>query len=476
MTRFHRTLPSLGFAGFFFAGHFALLAAQDTRSVTEPAIPEVCQTITARYSDASLDAADQACAKKASACDTERIQQAIDECTAKAINGKERLAVELAASTANNAVLVQPIQLKAGVTLLVEAGVTVYGSVNPRDYDTTPGRCGTIDARGGGCYPLIRIDDARDTAIMGEGAIDARGGHVMLGSDQSWWQIARAAEPTGLKQSCPRLIVANHADGLTLYKITLRNSPNFHVAVNHTDGFTVWGVTIDTPKTARNTDGIDPGTSTNVTITHSFIRTGDDNVAIKGGVSHISVTHNYFYDGHGMSIGSGATPPVTNVYVSDISLQDTANGIRIKSDVTRGGLVDTAVYENICMRNVELPIGIDPFYNGTTIDPFTDPGHKGDRIPVDKGIVLRNVRSVTTQPVLMAGWDAAHSLDITLDGVVIDGIQPKDIHMQYANVRIGPGGVNFTPTGTGVTVDGSMPAKPRAFSCEGRFPAFPGQQ
>lgn len=476
MTCFHRTLPSLGLAVFFFAGHFALLAAQDTRSVAEPAIPEVCQTITARYSNTNLDASDQACAKNSSACDTRRLQEAIDACSVTAPNKDGRVAVEIHSEGANNALLVQPFQLKAGVTLLVDAGVTVYASVNPRDYDTSLGRCGTIDERGGGCHPLIRIDDARDTGIMGEGTIDGRGGHLMLGGSQSWWQIARAAEPTGLKQSCPRLIIANHADGLTLYKITLRNSPNFHVAINHTDGFTAWGVIIDTPKTARNTDGIDPGTSTNVTITRSFIRTGDDNVAIKGGVSHISVTHNYFYDGHGMSIGSGATPPVTNVYVSDISLQDTANGIRIKSDVTRGGLVDTAIYENICMKNVELPIGIDPFYNGTTIDPFTDPGHKGDRIPVDKGIVLRNVRSVTTQPVLMAGWDAAHSLDITLDGVVIDGIQPKDVHMQHAHVTIGPGGVNFTPAGEGVTVDGSMPAKPRAFSCEGRFPTFPGQQ
>jgi polygalacturonase len=476
MTCFHRTLPSLGVAGFLFAGHFALLTAQDTRSVTEPAIPEVCRTITARYNSANLDVADQACAKSASACDTRRVQEAIDACSSIAVGKGGRVAVALQSDGTNDTLLIQPIQLKAGVTLLVEAGVTVYASVNPRDYDTSPGRCGTIDERGGGCHPLVSIEDAHDTGIMSEGTIDGRGGHVMLGSNQSWWQIARAAEPTGLKQSCPRVIIANHADGLTLYKITLRNSPNFHVAVNHTDGFTVWGVTLNTPRTARNTDGIDPGTSSNVTITRSFIRTGDDNVAIKGGVSHISVTHNYFYDGHGVSIGSGATPPVTGVYVSDLSLQDTANGIRIKSDVTRGGLVDTAVYENICMKNVELPIAIDPFYNGTTIDPFTDPGHKGDRIPVDKGIVLRNVRSVTTQPVLMAGWDAAHSLDIALDGVVIDGLQPKDIHMQYANVKIGPGGVNFTPAGTGVTVDGSLPAKPSAFSCEGRFPAFPGQQ
>jgi polygalacturonase len=473
MTCFHRTLPSLGFAGFLVAGHFALLAAQDTRSVVEPVVPEVCQTITARYNNANLDAADQACAKAATACDTERIQHALDECSATAIGRKQRLAVALAASGANNALLIQPIELKAGVTLLVESGVTAYASVNPRDYDTAPGRCGTIDERGGGCRPLIHIDNAHDTGIMGDGAIDGRGGHVMLGSDQSWWQIARAAEPTGLRQSCPRLIIANQADGLTLYKITLRNSPNFHVAANRTDGFTAWGVRIDTPKTARNTDGIDPGTSTNVTITRSFIRTGDDNVAIKGGVSHISVTHNYFYDGHGMSIGSGATPPVTNVYVSDLSLQDTANGIRIKSDVTRGGLVDSAHYEDICMKNVEVPIAIDPFYNGTTIDPFTDPGHKGERIPVYKGIVLRNVRSVTAQPVLIAGWDDSHRLDITLDGVAIDGIKPADIHMQYADVKIGPGSVNFTPLGTGVHVEGAVPPRTHAVSCDGRFPAFP---
>jgi polygalacturonase len=476
MMNFYRTFPYLGFAAILLAGYSAPLAAQDTRSIVEPTIPEICQTVTARYNSAALDAADQSCSKTESACDTAPIQQAIDQCSAKAAGRNVRLAVALTASGSSNAFLIQPIDLKTGVTLLVDRGVTVYASVNPRDYDTSPGRCGAIDARGGGCRPLIGIDDAHDTGLMGEGTIDGRGGHVMLGQSQSWWQIARAAEPTGLKQSCPRLIIANRADGLTLYKITLRNSPNFHVAVNHTDGFTVWGVTIDTPKTARNTDGIDPGTSTNVTITRSFIRTGDDNVAIKGGVSHISVTHNHFYDGHGMSIGSGATPPVTNVYVSDLSLQDTANGIRIKSDVTRGGLVDTAVYEDICMKNVQLPISIDPFYNGTTIDPFTDPGHKGDRIPIDKGIILRNVRSVTAQPVLIAGWDAAHPVDITLDGLVIDGLQPNDVHMQYAHVKIGPGGVNFTPHGEGVVLDGQLPAQPRAISCDSRFPAFPAPQ
>ena len=61
----------------------------------------------------------------------------------------------------------------------------------------------------------------------------------------------------------PRMIVANHADGLVLYRITLHNSTNFHVSVNQTNGFTAWGVHLLTPTVkgmdARNTDGIDPG-------------------------------------------------------------------------------------------------------------------------------------------------------------------------------------------------------------------------
>ena len=48
---------------------------------------------------------------------------------------------------------------------------------------------------------------------------------------------------------------------------------------------------------ARNTDGIDPGTSQNITVTHSWIDNGDDNIAIKAGVTHMSVIDNHFFTG-----------------------------------------------------------------------------------------------------------------------------------------------------------------------------------
>ena len=86
------------------------------------------------------------------------------------------------------------------------------------------------------------------------------------------------------------MMVVRQSDNFTLYRITLRNSANFHVGVEQTNGFTAWGVKIRTPKTARNTDGIDPSSSTNVTIAHCDIDTGDDDVAIKTGATGAAST------------------------------------------------------------------------------------------------------------------------------------------------------------------------------------------
>ncbi len=147
--------------------------------------------------------------------------------------------------------------------------------------------CGSA-ARRGGCRPLISAVNVTNAAVMGDGTIDGRGYAKLLGKDYSWWEMARKAEPKDDLYYSTRLMVASHADGLMLYRITLHNSPNFHVSVNGTNGFTAWGVHLLTPVDkkldARNTDGIDPGTSTNMTVAHSWIDNGDDNIAVKQGV------------------------------------------------------------------------------------------------------------------------------------------------------------------------------------------------
>jgi polygalacturonase len=113
--------------------------------------------------------------------------------------------------------------------------------------------------------------------------IDGQGGKKILGGSESWWEIARRAQREDLHQNVPRMLEITQSREMALHRIWLKNSANFHVTLNQVDGFTAWGIHIDTPATARNTDGIDPISSRNITITKSYIRTGDDNVAIKAG-------------------------------------------------------------------------------------------------------------------------------------------------------------------------------------------------
>jgi len=469
-------------------------SAQDTRVVNEPVIPPSCAQLPAMLQSvgSKIDPQDE------QKLDTNRIQAALDKC-------KPGMAVELKQQSGKNAFLTGPLELRSGVTLLIDEGVTLFGSRDPAVYEMKspdgkpddPIVCGTsrprpvafgtqapttatpaTPPRRGGCRPLISATNVTNAAIMGDGTIDGRGYAKLLGPDGkdkdfSWWEMARKAEPRDDLYFSTRLLVASHADGLTLYRITLHNSPNFHVSVGQTNGFTAWGVHLLTPVDkkfdARNTDGIDPGTSTNVTIAHSWIDNGDDNVAVKANVQHISILDNHFYTGHGMSIGSEATG-VAFLLVDGLTEDHTTSGIRIKSNVTRGGYDHDLTYKNICMRGVQNPIAISPYYTNQTTEGFVDPGYKGTHIPDYKKIVLQNIVSETPGDVLIAGIDDAHRTEITLDGVFIKGLKPSQVHGHFADVTIGYLGTGIDFSATDLKVHAGPVAKEdNQFTCQGKF-------
>jgi len=226
---------------------------------------------------------------------------------------------------------------------------------------------------------------------------------------------------------------------------------------------------LKTTNDARNTDGIDPGTSRNITIAHSWIDNGDDNIAIKQGVSHMSVIDNHFYSGHGMSIGSETVLGQNYLLVDGLVENHTTSGIRIKSNVKRGGPVHDLVYENICMKDVPIPIAISPYYTNQTVEPFEDPKYEGDKIPDYKAITLRNITSETPGDVLIAGLNDAHRTEVALENVVIKGIKPGQVHLFYDDLAVK--GTNIPLENLSETVkvvrDKSAPAS--ADACEGKF-------
>jgi polygalacturonase len=371
----------------------AQLATGDGRgTVAEPTFPATCSTVQADLTIVSGEPSSEL----NTVTDTNKIQNALSACA----SGK---AVELVANGANTAFVISPIYIPAGVTLLIDGGVTVFASKNPADYQIgTAGpstTCGTVNTSGADCYPLINLGQSTlagaststlttPTAIMGYGVINGRGGDKLISisgstvttGSNSWWDLATQASGSNV-QDVPILVSIYKVETGQLYKITLINSPHFHVKLtgqgsttaSKATNFTVWGLKLITPFSARNTDGIDPTGVVNMSVVNSVIGDGDDESAISGS----SLSQNFTYSnllltsGHGISIGSITKSNVSNVLVQNVNFSGQSNdgnqiALRIKSYCGNGGAVSQVTYNNVCIQNTATAIDLDPYYNQPT--------------------------------------------------------------------------------------------------------------
>ncbi len=365
------------------------MSAGDTRNVKEPTIPNSCSVLKANDK-----------------ISTSSIQNEMDRCS------KLKKVVSLQPDEKKFHFYSGPLTIPSNGGLLINKGVVLSAIPDPSLYDNGNHTCGTINNSGRGCKPFITVKNTSNSGIYGSGIIDGQGNSVLKNSNKTWWNLASEAKKLNKSQNVPRLIEIRNSNNFILYKISLKNSPNFHVAANNVNGLTAWGININTPADARNTDGIDPGSSQNVTITRSYISTGDDNVAIKASnspSSHISIINNVFGKGHGMSIGSETSGKVNDILVDNLSMNGTTSGLRIKSDISRGGLVSQIIYKNICIKDVQYPIYLDMFYIKNA---------SGNKIPYYKNITFSNVKVLTPGKFIFRGLKG-NNIEVTFNNVSI---------------------------------------------------------
>lgn len=477
--------------------------AGDPNLPPEPTLPtDVCQTLVANKSfpdESNLD--------------TVQIQAALAACKGRAVK-----LVSDPDNTANTAFVTSHLIIDS-VVLWIDAGVTLYASRNPNLYqkDNNCGKLGISDS--GGCVGVLEVRGT-SPGIVGDGVIDGQGGEPLVDVDAagvvhqreySWWQIAGALREVDGSGPNPALIDVTGATGFLLYRITLHNSPKFHVKIGSVpaggagcqrsgDGFIVWGITLLTPSRwfnsqgllmspffSRNTDGVDPGANNMATcgvIACNTISTGDDQIAIKGGhgVSDLIIAHNHFGTGHGMSIGSETYGGVSNVTVYDLTIDADSrwggglsaadsNGIRVKSDESRGGVVENITFRDVCIRDVSQAVLVSTAYN---------PLFAGNYYPQFGALTFQNLHDVTCMSVaepavtLNGFGPGTPAGPITLDNVVVDNISPLGVASKHADIRLGPGYVNFEPSGPGVSVTNSVTEAPAPRVCH--FPTLPAPE
>jgi polygalacturonase len=312
-----------------------------------------------------------------------------------------KFAVRLARSNtgSGDSFITGPLTLPSGVTLWIDEGVTLFATRDVTAFNiegkTGAKWCGNVNIKGkagtsGNCKALIGGDYLVNSAVVGAGSIDSRAYAELVSTDglypllkvdgtctntyaawsaglpreadgkpcdnggsfvnskstarnMTWWDLAFLGNMvengrTGASsQSNFRMMVFNYAKNLTLYRVTLNNSANFHVVPLGVDGLTVWNVKVQTPSLAayanpagngnplytgalfdkdnvKNTDAFDPGSSSssksskltlgadttsgalvqtggkmqfdgylkNVVFAFNHVSTGDDDIVLKG--------------------------------------------------------------------------------------------------------------------------------------------------------------------------------------------------
>lgn len=212
--------------------------------------------------------------------------------------------------------------------------------------------------------------------------------HRIHAGGERWWDGKGGIG--GIKK--PQFFAArlNHS---TITGLRLINSPEFSFMIYDCVNLTVSSVIIDNSegdknKLGHNTDGFDLKNSRLVTIRNCLVKNQDDCFAMRSG-SDVIFENNYCSGGHGISIGSVGgrlQNDVARVLMRNNVVQNSANGIRVKTVLNATGSVTNVTFENTFLHDIQS-YGIVIQGNYLNLGPRGDPT---GGVPIS-GLTIRNI-------------------------------------------------------------------------------------
>lgn len=356
-----------------------------------------------------------------------------------------------------------PIELKSNVNLHLQKGAIILFSDNPKDYPLINTSFeGLFMYR---CVSPIYGKDLENIAITGDGIINgngrkwrpvkkwkltnaswketiSEGGYVEEGKKETvWWpsEINYEANNTLLpnpalykdKKTCekyhdflrPVLLNFTRCNKVLLDGPTFQNSPAWCIHPWLCTNVTIRNVSVRNPWFAQNADGIDIDSCKYVKISNSTFDVGDDAICIKSGKNedgrklgvpseYVSVTNCVVYHGHGGFVaGSEMSGGLKNIYVNDCTFIGTDVGLRFKSCLGRGGIVEKIYINNINMISIHNEA--ITFNMGYNMDTKAGQEILPEEIPEFKNIYINNINCTKAgQPLTVLGLAALPIHDI----------------------------------------------------------------
>ena len=175
------------------------------------------------------------------------------------------------------------VVLKSNVTLYLEAGATILGSKDVKQYTPQPGPPENGDAS---TRHLIFAKGADNISLCGPGLLDGQGpsfwtpsGRHNSSPDEQWGDVASLYfNPKPRVSPMLEFVNCRH---LHIEQVRIENASGWTMRLMSCVGVVVDSVSIENPVVGPNTDGIDISNSSDVRIANSSIATGDDAICLK---------------------------------------------------------------------------------------------------------------------------------------------------------------------------------------------------
>jgi polygalacturonase len=198
----------------------------------------------------------------------------------------------------------------------------------------------------------------------------------------------------------PVMVSLRSCRKILLQGVTFQNSPAWNVHPLFCEHFTMEDVSVRNPWWASNGDGLDLESCRYAKILRCSFDVGDDAICMKSGknrearkiqipTEYVTIRDCTVYHGHGGFVaGSEMSRGLRNIRVENCSFLGTDVGIRFKSTLGRGGVVENITFDRIQM--VDIPKQAVLFtmaYAGALQTEEADP----EDIPEFKNVTLQNI-------------------------------------------------------------------------------------
>lgn len=224
------------------------------------------------------------------------------------------------------------VYLKSNVTIHLEEGAVLVGSVNPFEYDRK------------GFSALVFAFDQTNIGLTGKGIIDGQGKYLARNVVENIEKgITKDAYTYGRPSAENRAMLVNfrNCTGVDIKGVTFRNSGSWTQTYDQCKNLTIDSIKVENTS-YWNQDGVDIVDCEDVKMTNSYINAADDGICLK---SH------------------DATKACKNILIANNTIRSSANGIKFGT-ASLGGFVNVRILNNIVFDTYRSAIALEAVDGG----------------------------------------------------------------------------------------------------------------